>query len=37
VAKEWDEIPSETCQGLIESMPRWIDPVLKAKGGHAKY
>jgi len=37
VAKQWDEIPSETCQRLIESMPRRIDAVLKAKGGHTKY
>jgi len=37
MAKEWDERTSETCQGLIESMPRRIDPVLKAKGGHTKY
>ena len=37
VAKEWDEIPSETCQSLIESMQRRIYAVLKAKGGHTKY
>ena len=35
--KEWNEIPSETCQTLIESMPRRIQAVLKAKGGHTKY
>jgi len=37
VAKEWTEIPPETCQKLIESMPRRIQAVLKAKGGHTKY
>ena len=37
VAKEWTEIPPETCQKLIESMPRKIQAVLKAKGGHTKY
>ena len=37
VAKEWNEIPPETCQNLIESMPRRIEAVLKAKGGHTKY
>jgi transposase len=37
VAEEWTEIPPETCQRLIESMPRRIQAVLKAKGGHTKY
>ena len=37
VAKEWTGIPPETCQKLIESMPRRIQAVLKAKGGHTKY
>jgi len=37
VAEEWDEIPPEVCQNLIESMPRWIQAVIKAKGGHTKY
>ena len=31
VAKEWNEIPPETCQTLIESMPQRIQVVLKAK------
>ena len=37
VAKEWNEIPPETCHTLIESMPRRIQAVLKAKEGHTKY
>ena len=37
VAKELTEIPPETCQKLIESMPRRIQAVLEAKGGHTKY
>ena len=37
VAEEWVNIPPETCQRLIESMPRRIQAVLKAKGGHTKY
>ena len=37
VAKEWTEIPPETCQKLIESMPRRIQAVLEAKGGYTKY
>ena len=37
LAEEWGEIPPEVCQNLIESMPRWIQAVIKAKGGHTKY
>ena len=36
VAKEWNERPPETCQTLIESMPRRIQAVLKGKGGSYK-
>src|SRR5882762_2170840 len=35
--EEWNKIPPETCQKLIESMPRRIQAVIKAKGGHTKY
>ena len=34
---EWDKISPEVCQRLIESMPRWLEAVIKAKGGHTKY
>jgi len=34
---EWNKIPKEECQKLIESMPRRVAAVLKAKGGHTKY
>jgi transposase len=37
VVEEWNKIPPETCQNLIESMPRRIQAVIKAKGGHIKY
>ena len=37
VAKEWNKITPETCQNLIESMPRRLEAVIKAKGGHTKY
>jgi len=37
VAEEWNKINPETCQKLIESMPRRIQAVIKAKGGHTKY
>ena len=37
VVAEWGEISAETCQKLIESMPRRVAAVIKAKGGHTKY
>ena len=33
VEAEWDKIPPKVCQNLIESMPRRVEAVLKAKGG----
>ena len=37
VEKEWNKIEAEVCQNLIESMPRRVAAVLKAKGGYTKY
>ena len=37
VEKEWNEIPPEVCQRLVESMPRRVQAVIRAKGGHTKY
>ena len=37
VVEEWDNISPETCQNLIENMPRRMQAVIKAKGGHTKY
>jgi len=37
IEEEWNKIPAEVCQGLIESMPRRIEAVFKAKGGYTKY
>jgi transposase len=37
VEAEWNKIPQQVCMDLIESMPRRIAAVLKAKGGHTKY
>ena len=37
VSEEWNAIPPKTCQNLIESMPRRIQAVIRAKGGHTKY
>ena len=34
---EWNNIPPETCQKLIESMPRRIKAVIKAEGRHTGY
>jgi hypothetical protein len=34
---EWEEIAVEECQKLIESMPRRVQAVIKAKGGYTKY
>ena len=34
---EWNGISPEVCQNLIESMPRCIQAVIKANGGHTNY
>ena len=37
VEKEWENIKPEVCQRLIESMPRRVAAVIRAKGGYTKY
>lgn len=37
VVVEWGKIAEEECQKLIESMPRRVAAVIKAKGGNTKY
>ena len=37
VEVEWDKITADVCINLIESMPRRIAAVLKARGGYTKY
>jgi Transposase/DDE superfamily endonuclease len=37
VEEEWEKIDAEVCQNLIESMPKRVEAVLKAKGGYTKY
>ena len=37
VQMDWEEIAGSECQKLIESMPRRVQAVLKAKGGYTKY
>jgi hypothetical protein len=36
VQEEWEKIEPEVCQKLIESMPRRIAAVIKAKGSYIK-
>lgn len=37
VQDEWNKIPLQTCLDLIDSMPRRVEAVLRAKGGYTKY
>ena len=37
VDAEWNKIPIKVCMDLIESMPRRIVAVLRAKDGYTKY
>ena len=37
VQTEWEAIPKEECRKLIESMPRRLAAILRAKGGYRKY
>lgn len=37
IQRIWNEISAETCQNLINSMPRRINDVIKAKGRWTKY
>ena len=37
VEETWEKIPKDVCINLIESMPRRIAAVIKAKGGYIKY
>ena len=37
VEVEWEKIPEDLCMRLIESMPRHVAAVIKAKGGYTKY
>ena len=36
-AEQWGRITAEQCQPLIESMPRRLRAVIRAKGGNIKY
>jgi len=35
--EEWELIPLDMVQNLYKSMPRRVEAVLKARGGHTKY
>ena len=33
----WDAIPTNFCEELINSMPKRVKALIKARGGHTKY
>ena len=37
IAEEWRKIPQDTIRSLVDSMPRRLAAVIRAKGGHTKY
>ena len=37
VEAEWEKIPQDICTKLIDTMPKRIKAVIKAKGGYTKY
>ena len=37
VVGEWNKIRPEVCKNLIKSMPRRIQAVIRANGGHTKH
>lgn len=37
LAEVWYEIPPEVCENLVDSMPRRIEALIKARGGATKY
>jgi transposase len=37
IEREWDRVPAEVCKNLVNSMPRRLEAVIKAKGGSTKY
>jgi len=37
VEREWNTFTAEECQRYVESMPKRIEAVIKAKGGHTKF
>jgi hypothetical protein len=37
VLKAWNEIPVSTCMKLVDSMPRRMQAIIRAKGSNTKY
>ncbi len=37
VMEEWERTPEETCEALVNSMPKKVKAVLENDGGHIKY
>ena len=35
--QEWDAVGADICKKLIDSMPKRLEAVIKAKGGPTKY
>lgn len=37
IFEEWEKIPNELCKKLVDSMPKRVRAVIKARGGATKY
>ncbi len=37
IMEEWKRTPVETCEALVNSMPKRVKAVLENNGGHTKY
>lgn len=37
ILAEWEKIPASVCRDLVDTMPKRVRAVIKAKGGHTKY
>jgi transposase len=37
ILDEWEKIPANVCKDLVDSMPKRLRAVIKAKGGATKY
>ncbi len=37
IMEEWKRTPVATCEALVNSMPKRVEPVQESKGGHTKY
>ena len=37
LCEEWEAMPADVFTALVESMPRWVEAVIEAKGCGIKY